>query len=172
VLDDGVAGVCDGTDADGDSFTGCAGDCDNLDPDVHPGAVEVCNGRDDDCNGAVDDGIAPPADVPVVMVQETPEGEEISWTASTPGATFDVVRGGLLALVAGHGDFAAATDACLAAGSSGTTVTDPFQPAPGDGSWHLVRAVNCGGAGTYDSGGPSQQGSRDAGINQSPGACP
>ncbi len=31
-------------------------DCDDGDRDVHPGAKEVCNQRDDDCNGRVDDG--------------------------------------------------------------------------------------------------------------------
>jgi hypothetical protein len=32
------------------------GDCKPLDPDVHPGAEEACNGVDDDCTGTVDDG--------------------------------------------------------------------------------------------------------------------
>ena len=30
------------------------GDCDDARPSVHPGAVEVCNGLDDDCDGDVD----------------------------------------------------------------------------------------------------------------------
>ena len=30
-------------------------DCDDGDPDVHPGAPERCDGHDDDCNGEVDD---------------------------------------------------------------------------------------------------------------------
>jgi len=32
-------------------------DCDDGDPDVHPGAVEVCNGKDDDCSGGTDNGL-------------------------------------------------------------------------------------------------------------------
>jgi hypothetical protein len=31
-------------------------DCDDNDASVHPGATEVCDGKDNDCNGRVDDG--------------------------------------------------------------------------------------------------------------------
>ena len=31
-----------------------AGDCDDLRPDAHPGALEFCSGADDDCDGIVD----------------------------------------------------------------------------------------------------------------------
>jgi len=37
------------------------GDCNEVDTSVNPGAEEVCNDVDDDCNGLVDDG-APPLD--------------------------------------------------------------------------------------------------------------
>ncbi len=40
------------TDADGDGWTIADGDCDDGNPDVHPGAEEICeNGIDDDCDG-------------------------------------------------------------------------------------------------------------------------
>ena len=61
-------------DADGDGFGGflltqvaCAAptgyvassnDCVELDPNSYPGAIEVCDGVDNDCNGQVDDGAA------------------------------------------------------------------------------------------------------------------
>ncbi|MCA9571815.1 MAG: hypothetical protein KC656_28450, partial [Myxococcales bacterium] len=32
------------------------GDCDDTTAAVRPGAVEVCNGQDDDCDGDVDEG--------------------------------------------------------------------------------------------------------------------
>jgi uncharacterized repeat protein (TIGR01451 family) len=42
-------------DADGDGYTLMQGDLDDHNPGVHPGAVEVINGIDDDCNGVADD---------------------------------------------------------------------------------------------------------------------
>ncbi len=42
-------------DDDGDGASGCGFDCDDDDPSVHPGAPELCNVRDDDCNGLLDD---------------------------------------------------------------------------------------------------------------------
>ena len=32
-------------------------DCDDHDNAVHPGATEVCDGKDNDCNGQVDEGV-------------------------------------------------------------------------------------------------------------------
>jgi hypothetical protein len=44
-------------DADGDGHAAmpCGDDCDDADPSVHPGALDVCNGKDDNCNGWVDE---------------------------------------------------------------------------------------------------------------------
>ncbi len=59
---DGDGDACDGdVDQDGDGVLGREGDCDDSDPEVFPGAEEVCNGTDDDCSGFVDDGC--PADI-------------------------------------------------------------------------------------------------------------
>jgi hypothetical protein len=49
IRDDGI------TDDDGDGWTEVDGDCDDDDSDTHPGAVEVADGKDNDCNGCVDD---------------------------------------------------------------------------------------------------------------------
>jgi hypothetical protein len=38
-----------GEDQDGDGWTVGAGDCDDLDPSVYPGAPEICDGRINDC---------------------------------------------------------------------------------------------------------------------------
>ena len=37
--------------------TSCGTDCDDTRDSVHPGAAEVCNGRDDDCDGARDEDV-------------------------------------------------------------------------------------------------------------------
>jgi hypothetical protein len=80
---DGVDNNCDGqideglastwyADGDGDGFgddanatqgcfpteefsTAVPGDCDDADPLVHPAGTETCDGRDNDCNGQIDD---------------------------------------------------------------------------------------------------------------------
>lgn len=42
-------------DADHDGWTPLQGDFDDTNPNVHPGAQEQINGRDDDCDGFIDD---------------------------------------------------------------------------------------------------------------------
>src|SRR5664279_20616 len=61
-------------DLDGDGYgIGCAAgnDCNDRDPAIHPGAIEICNFKDDNCNGLVDeapDCVAPALDpTPVHM---------------------------------------------------------------------------------------------------------
>jgi hypothetical protein len=51
--DDGIGDVCD-PDKDGDGWT-VAQDCDDWNPDRYPGAQEVCNSIDDDCDGRIDE---------------------------------------------------------------------------------------------------------------------
>ncbi|MCO4746620.1 MAG: putative metal-binding motif-containing protein [Proteobacteria bacterium] len=64
---EGALGMVSGvTDSDGDGFTapgggltcssatGTPGDCDDDDANNYPGNAEVCDGRDNDCDGAVD----------------------------------------------------------------------------------------------------------------------
>gem|GEM_PF-1611591 len=43
------------SDADGDGVTTDDGDCDDSDSSIYPGAVERCDGVDNNCNGLIDD---------------------------------------------------------------------------------------------------------------------
>jgi hypothetical protein len=57
---DGYGGTLSGTTRDCSKpmyFATVAGDCNDNDERVHPGAVEVCNKRDDNCDGKVDEGL-------------------------------------------------------------------------------------------------------------------
>ena len=49
------AGFEDAPDADGDGFRTCRGDCDDGDDTVWPGASEVCDRQDNDCDGSTDE---------------------------------------------------------------------------------------------------------------------
>jgi subtilisin family serine protease len=58
--------ACADGDGDGDGYGspgsadcpgGSATDCDDTRASVHPGAPEICDGLDDDCNGSVDEGL-------------------------------------------------------------------------------------------------------------------
>ena len=42
-------------DQDGDGWKSCLGDCDDTDPNVNPGAFEIENNKDDNCNGVKDE---------------------------------------------------------------------------------------------------------------------
>ncbi len=143
-------------------------DCNDANAAIHPGATELCNDIDDDCSNGPDDGFV----VPGLPALALGSAGGLSWSAVLPSTGYDVVRGDLVTLVTTAGNFTAATTDCLENDTAATLTNDGDPPAVGGGFWYLVRAVNCHTAGSWSSGGPGQQGSRDAEIATSAGACP
>ncbi|GDX78770.1 hypothetical protein LBMAG42_05810 [Deltaproteobacteria bacterium] len=46
-----------GGDEDGDGYKPTEGDCDETNPDINPGAPEICDGLDNNCDGIIDEGV-------------------------------------------------------------------------------------------------------------------
>jgi hypothetical protein len=135
-------------------------------------SAESCNGIDDNCDGTIDNAAAP-SSRPAVNVQKIGSGTaRLTWASIANATGYDAVRGSLTILQSSNGNFSTATSACLGNDLPSTVVDDSTALGAGQGLWYLLRAMNCGGAGSYDSGLPSQVGSRDAEIAASGHACP
>ena len=114
-----------------------------------------------------------PTGITALTVEKPSAGiAHLEWSALGAATGYDLVRGSLVALRSTHGDFWSAATDCLENDLTGTSRDDADTPAAGDGYWYLVRAANSGGSATFDSGAPSQVGSRDAGLQSSPSSCP
>jgi len=113
-----------------------------------------------------------PAGSPALNVDKSGADTRLSWGGITGATGYDIVKGNLVTLISSSGNFALATDSCLANDPTTTTLLYSNTPAPGQGFWFLVRGENCGGRGTYDSGGATQVGLRDAEISASGNDCP
>ena len=70
------------------------------------------------------------------------------------------------------GSFLVTTLECLGAAETTTSMTVADTPSAGEADWFLLRAVNCGGASTYNSAGSSQANDRDPQVAAKPEACP
>lgn len=158
-------------DDDMDGLSECGGDCDDINPTTHPGAAEVCDGLDNDCDAIVDN-VQVPAGIPFLTIESSGNDSRLSWSPLGQATGYDVVRGDLSMLIGNEGDFAPATQACLADDLGGTFLSVTDSPPTDGGFWYLVRPVNCAGHGSYDSGGPAQVRPRDDGINSSASSCP
>ena len=82
-----------------DGYVADRSDCDDTAGDVHPGAVEICNDVDDDCDGAADD-----ADPDLDLTTAT------TWYADGDGDTFGDPDEGMSACAAPDGYVADRTD--------------------------------------------------------------
>ncbi len=74
---------CSIPDGDGDGVTVCEDDCDDTDDSVFPGAPEICDGKDNDCDEVVDDNC-----LSVVFSNDFESGAP-GWTTELYGGALD-----------------------------------------------------------------------------------
>src|SRR4029450_4076769 len=119
------------------------------------------------------DNVAPPSGALALNGQKLGNGAaHLTWNATAMATGYDLVTGSLQILHSSGGNFSPATTQCLADNLPTTSFDAPAIPAAAQGFWYLIRAGNCGGNPSYNSGFPSQVGSRDAEIAASGNACP
>jgi hypothetical protein len=106
----------------------------------------------------------PPIGTPDLDLEKLPGGAEVAlvWTSVPGGSGHDVAFGELTTLLASG--LAASTLACLSDNDTAQVLVHPDAPPLGDAFWYLVRGVNCGSSGTYDTGEPGQITSRDPSL--------
>ncbi len=156
-------------DADSDTYNECE-DCNDNDSAAHPGAAEICDGTDNDCNWEIDEGFPVPGMTAGLIFQANKQ--TMNWNPALDADRYDIVKGDLMSLISSTGDFTSSLNVCLEDDSFDTEAGDPDDPASGEGFYYLIRAQDVCKYGTYNTDQASQIEDRDAEIESSPNKCP
>ena len=101
------------------------------------------------------------------------DGQTLYWSSLSWTNVYDVVKGDLYALSDTGGDYFTSVTSCLENNLGGTSALDTESPDPGSAFFYVARGViGAEDTGTFDTLGPGQITSRDAGIELAPDTCP
>jgi len=100
------------------------------------------------------------------------DASSIWWSASPSADAHDVVRGSVTALRESGGDLGRAVQICVADDATAASVLLAEDPPAGEAWFFLLRDVEDGIAGSYDSGSPAETIFPDDAIDGSSAACP
>ncbi|MEE8412576.1 MAG: MopE-related protein [Acidobacteriota bacterium] len=172
----------DAIDDDGDGFSECAGDCNDGNANVFPGAAEICDGLDNDCGGAVDnldfdmDGHgACAADCndadagafafpPEIANLTFTDKVTLSWDSAAAAAGSATVHDIVIGLLSEGPVGSGVSETCLTTPAGANTATHLAVPDPGECYRFVIRGRNSCGAGTY--------GAESDGSPRSTAVCP
>ncbi len=155
-------------DSDSDTYNECD-DCNDNSDVSYPGASEICDGLDNDCDWIVDEGPVPGGTAGLLFQFNK---QTMNWGSAVDADRYDVVKGDLMALRSSLGDFTSSLSGCLEDDSIDTEASDSDEPGSGEGFYYLVGAQAVCTNGTYNTGQPGQMGDRDPEIDASAHKCP
>jgi hypothetical protein len=109
--------------------------------------------------------ICPLVGLPVLRVDRDAGGVRLSWREAANAAAYDAVEGDLTSLRDAQGDYSLVPSACVADDLASTelSIAEPG-PAPGEGTWYLVRGERGGCRGTFGERVPSLHSARDLAV--------